>query len=200
MIIVNETFKEKITRYVLIFMFICITIIALIYRQEKLAIRESSHPPHAIVLHNSIDENDNPVVLLYEHKNNQHTLGIYEIEKQNRYKFNSRNIVNLNYAVEQLSLDENENGFWANSNGKWQYFDMSLQKVKRDSDTLSNRNPYKVPFTFNKEGAAIKFNDTQSISLNNGEVPQELHKLSEDGLSWLVLTDTGVKIATVKVE
>ncbi len=195
----KETFKEKITRYILIVFFVCITIFAFIYRQEKLTIRESTHSPQAIVLHTSIDENDNPVVLLYEHKNNQHTLGIYEIEQQNRYKFNSRYVVYFDNAVEQLSLDQNEDGIWVKSNGESQYFNMSLQEEKGNLETLTTSTPSKVPFTYNKEKATIIFNDTQSISLNEEEVPRELHALSEDGSSWLVLTDKGVKIATLIV-
>lgn len=167
------------------------------YRQEKLTIRESTYPPHAIVLHASIDENDNPVVLLYEHKNKQHILGIYEIEVNNRYKFNSRYVVHLDQAVEQLSLDENTDGFWANSDGKWLYFNMSLQEEKRDPKIASMRNPSEIPFTFNKEKTTIIFNDAQSLPLEMEEVPRKLYALSENDFTFLFLTDKEVKIASI---
>lgn len=196
----TETFKEKITRYVLVVIFVAITMVAFIYRQEKLTIQESAHHPHAIVLHTSIDENDNPVVLLYEQKNKHHILGVYEIEKRNRYKFNSRHVVYLDAAVDQLLLDQNENGFWVKSNKKWLFFNTNLQEEHRDFDEKRVRNPVITPFTFNEEKSTIMLNNKQTISLHSDDVPRELHMLSDDGSSWLVLTDKEVKIATIANE
>lgn len=194
---VNETKKEKMLRYLLIVFFIMLVLFGFSFRQEQLPISESTHPPQAIVLHASIYEKENPVIVLYEHKNDQHTLGIYEINKDDHYKFTAKYAVKLSFPIEQLSLDISTNGFWAKSHEEWLYFNPSLQEEERNINTINKNNPYITPFIFRKDEATIVSNEKQSISLNKGETPVELHALSNDQQLWLIVTEKNIKIATI---
>lgn len=194
----NETLKEKSLRFLLIGFFILITIVAFLYRQDKQSNKEFGGPPLVLVLQPSLQTVDNPVVGLYEYKNNQHVLGIYEIERANHYKFTAKHVIELDDAPEQLNPDKSRKGIWAQLNGEWSYFNASLQLEKRSSKMRNSNMQYEIPFTFNENESAIIINDTQSITLKDGEIPRQLHSLSVNQLTWLIVTDNGVNIATIE--
>jgi len=196
---VIETRKEKVVRFLLIGFFIIIVILAFSYRQEKMQISGIPNSLQAIVLHASIAENDNPVVILYENKNKQNILGMYEVEKDNQFKFKTMHAMKLNFTVEKISSDIAESGFWVFNSEKWLYFNNNLQEERR-SIKMMNESSYKTQFTFNKADAKIVVNENQFINIDEGETPFELHSLSEEHQLWLVLTDKGVKIAKIDVE
>ncbi|MBS4191643.1 hypothetical protein KHA94_15745 [Bacillus sp. FJAT-49705] len=198
----NETTKEKFIRFVLIGFFILVTIFAFIYRYDRQsAQKEEPQQPLAIVLKPSVHATDDPIVALYENKNNEHILAIYKIDRMDRFKFRTLHAIKLKSAPTQLSPDRKESGIWALIDGKWLYFNSSLKEEKRHVQNRSLYSPYETQYEFDKSKSLIKINNNQSISLNAGTShPVGLHSLSEDGLLWLVLTKTSIKIAAIETK
>ncbi|QED48953.1 hypothetical protein [Cytobacillus dafuensis] len=198
----NETSKERFIRFVLIGFFMLVTIFAFIYRYDtQLTQKEEQQQPLAIVLKPSVQATDDPIVALYENKNNEHILAIYQIDRSDRFKFRTLHAKKLKSAPTQLSPDRKEIGIWALIDGKWVYFNSSLKEEKRHVQNRSLYSPYETQYEFDKSKSLIKINDNQSISLDAGTSPSVgVHSLSEDGLLWLVLTNVSVKIATIETE
>lgn len=197
----NETKKEKLIRFVLIGFFILITIYAFFFRYDKQPEKIETHDPAAIVLKTGPDQNDDPIIALYEYKNNKHMLVVYKIERNNRYKFKTVHALELNNAPVLLSSDRIETGIWVHVNKKWIYYSEDLEIETRDTKYRNVDSPYKASFIFNKGTSKIVINENQSINWENSlGNPVEIHALTNDGLLWLVLTETGISIVTTETK
>lgn len=194
----KESLKEKRIRFVLIGFFIFVVIGAFLYRYEIRETQEMDEsPPLALILKESKDINDNPIIALYEYKNGKHILAVYEIERKNRYKFNAKHVIELNEAPEQISPDRAEEGIWVKANNKWKYFSSSLQEVDRVPKNRVTDTSSKTPYSFDDKKAILTINSNHSIVLEEGEKPTGLFSLAEDRSIWLVLTERNIKIAAI---
>lgn len=196
----NETRKEKFIRFMLIGFFMFVTVYAFFLRYDKQPEIEDSDPI-ALVLKTSSSQTDDPIVALYENKNNDHILAVYKIERNNRYKFKTLHRIKLNNKLDQLFPDRFENGIWAHIDRKWIYLSESLKTVSRDPKYKGHDSQFKAAFVYNTDTSKILINNNQSINWDKGlGFPIEIHALTNDGLLWLVLTKAGISIGTVETK
>lgn len=188
----KETLKEKRIRFMLIGFFVLITVSAFFIRQEK--VQHEWHAPRAAVLHESIDEQDHAIVALYEYKEKQHVLGIYEMDRTNQYKFNAITVLSLDKSPDELRPDKKGMGVWVLAGDKWSYYTKQLE-LKKKALKAENVVDDKEPFVFDQNNSAIILKSGQSIALSEKEHPIEVHALSADSSLLLIVTDEGIKIA-----
>ncbi|TCJ04629.1 hypothetical protein [Cytobacillus praedii] len=197
----KESLKEKRIRLVLIGFFIFLVICGFLYRFEirenQDLVKDKDHSPLALVLKKSEDINDNPVIVLYEYRNSKHIIATYEIERTNRYKFNTLHVIELKEAPEQISPDRTNEGIWVKANRKWTYYSQSLREEERTPKYRKTNSSSDSPYSFDDKTAILTINSDLSIVLEKGEKPTGLFSLSYDGSVWLVVTKRNIKIAAI---
>ncbi|MDZ5472536.1 hypothetical protein SM124_12320 [Bacillus sp. 31A1R] len=198
-----ESKKEKRIRFFLVLFFISLTGIGFFYKYNGFNSanqKKETYKPQSLVIHKSTNEKDNPIVILYEYKQNQHILALYEIEMNNAFKFKTLEAVTLKLAPEKLAYDKEGQGIWANLNGDWVYFNRKLETVESSNKArISSQNiPFTVDLDENKK--VIHLPGTHQIEIGKQESVFEVQSLSENHELWLVLTDMGVKISTIETK
>ncbi|KOP83753.1 hypothetical protein ACFFHH_11175 [Cytobacillus solani] len=193
----KESLKEKRIRFVLIGFFVFLVICGFLYRFEMRETRDNDYSPLALVLKKSADMNDNPNIVLYEYKNSKHILAAYEIERMNRYKFNTLHVIELEEAPEQISPDRTAEGIWVKANRKWTYYSQSLHEEDRPPENRITDSSSGTPYSYDDKKAILTINNNHSIVLEKGEKPTGLLSLSYDGSVWLVITERNIKIAAI---
>ncbi|WP_144543613.1 hypothetical protein [Cytobacillus oceanisediminis] len=184
----NETRKEKRLRFFLILVFISIAA-AGFYMQ----LVPETNDPKVLVLRQSSDEGS-PRIAVYEYKNGEHLMAVYEVERTSPFKFKTFYASALSQAPEELAPDREGNGFWVKTGNGWSYFAGNLQQAKRDEGFRMASSPYQIECSANGQTLYIKNN---TINLPSGTKAKEIHSLSEDGLLWLILTEEDIKIAQI---
>lgn len=195
-----ESKREKLIRFFLIGFFICLTASIFLYKYKGSPTVETTPLPKAVVLHKSVSEHDNPLVALYEYKQGKHVLAIYEIERNNLFRFKSIHAISLKNPPLQLALDELEGGVWVEWSEDWVYYNSYLEKESRSTET-KNIN-LGVPFIteMNESEKVLTFLQSKRIIISKQETPYSIHSLSVDDSLWLLLTDKGVKISIVETK
>lgn len=197
----NETKKEKRTRFVLIGFFILVTMNAFIIRNENLPAQIGTHPPIALVMKQSVDRTDDPVVALYEFKNSEHVLAFYKIERNNNYKFKTLHAIKLKNAPDQLLPDSQGKGVWVHQKEKWRYFSDRLMPINRDLKYKELNNPYEATFKINKADSKVLINNNYTISLNKSSIPPlGIYSLSRDHSLWLIITNKHINIGLIETK
>lgn len=191
----NETIKEKRVRFLLIGFFVLIILFAFLYRNEKQPKEVIPSTPLVLTLQQSKSVEDNPVVAMYEYKNTQHILAIYEIDRNDRYRFEAKYAIQLEEPPGQLAPDSSGKGIWVDFNGDWSYFSESLEKRNREIERKLGNSTFESLFNYDETKSMITIGSGQSINLENGEKPIGLHSLAKDGSLWLVHTKTGIIMA-----
>ncbi|MBP2241427.1 hypothetical protein J2Z40_001990 [Cytobacillus eiseniae] len=192
----KESSKEKRVRLILIGFFMFITVCAFLYRANLTPLDEE-FLPQVVVLQQSESVDENPIVALYEYKNDQHVLAIYEIEQSNRYQFKTIQAIELQAAPEQMKPDLSGKGIWLNVKGDWQFYTQNLITKTRDIAQMSSKSPFEVSFHYNDKNSTIQIDSQPFISMDEEESPTELHMLAKDQSLWLITMEKGVKIAVV---
>lgn len=197
----NETKKEKRIRFVLVVFFILVTMYALIIRNEDLPAQTDSYPPLALVMKQSVDSTDDPVVALYEFKNSEHVLAFFKIERNNNYKFKTLHAIKLKSAPDQLLPDSHGKGVWLHLGEKWQYFSDRLMAENRDLGYKELKSPYEATFKINKADSKVLINNNYTISLNKGSMPPiGIYSLSKDNSIWLIITKEYINIGLIETK
>lgn len=192
----KETKKEKTIRYLLIIFIAIIIIAAFSYRNKNFfpqITTGETNAPLAVVLKKGTDA-DNPLVALYEQKDDKHLLAIYEIQINNHYFFKTLKAVKLRHPLEAIATDESATGIWIKMSGKWHYLNEWLQEEDRSQET---KNPnkkmnYSIKEVKNKKQFILP--DGKTVLLHMEEEVKEVHPLTKTNDRWLVITESGVKV------
>jgi hypothetical protein len=191
----EETRKEKRLRYLLILFFVSITAGAFFFKYSDMSKGDENHTPLAVVLQESTGDNENPIVVMYNFQQNQHTLAQYEIKRNADFRFVALDAVKLKQAPSEMVLDK-DTGVWVKVSDKWHYFDRYLQQQER-SEELIGKSTY-VPFTIEKDNDDIwmMIEGMRKMKMDLNEKVSEVHPLSNNRDLWLLVTESGAKIST----
>ncbi|MBY0124111.1 hypothetical protein [Bacillus sp. S/N-304-OC-R1] len=197
----NETKKEKSIRLILIVFFILVTMFAFIIRNHNQPVKSYKYQPIALVIKQSADGTDDPVVALYEFKNSEHVLAFFKVERNNNYKFKTLHAIKLKGAPDQLLPDRGEKGVWVHLGNKWQYFSERLEIKSRDTQFKKSKSPYEATFKIIEEASKVLINNNHTISLkNSSNPPTGIYSLSKDDSLWLIITKKNVGIGLVETK
>lgn len=196
MVKLRETRKERRVRFLLLFICISFTIGALYYKYSKQ--REIISPPLVTVLHQSLDKEDNPIIVLAKKQENNYILAEYEVQIDDNYLFKTRKAVTLDGKPTMISLDKESIGIWVEIEGKWNYFTSDFELATR-STVYRERNSVEQSnlTTIKKDGRTIVQLGDKQLDVGEREIYQ-LFPLSKDGSLWLVITDQEIIISTMK--
>ncbi|MGI8383038.1 hypothetical protein [Robertmurraya sp. P23] len=191
----RETRKERRVRILLLFICISFTIGALYYKYSKQ--REIISPPLVTVLHQSLDKEDNPIIVLAKKQENNYILAEYEIQLDDNYLFKTRKAVTLNGKPTLISLDQERIGVWVKIDGLWKYFTSDLKQATRSPEYRERKSVEQSNLIGKKEDGRtmVQWGDKQ-FDVGERKIKQ-LFSLSTDGSLWLVITDQEIIISTM---
>lgn len=193
MITVVETKQEKRLRILLIIFFVSLTAGAFFYRYREPVVEMREATPLAAVINKSTSRYDNPIVVLYQQKDDKHILAQYEVERNNQFQFKTLTAVELKKAPTELYKDT-ERGVWVKISDTWHYFNEAFELEQRKEPEQFH--PTSIPF---KEEDAEKSRQLmvldEIVHLESDERVMEAHPLSRDEHIFLLITNKGVKIA-----
>jgi hypothetical protein len=193
---VRETRKERRVRFLLLFICISFTIGALYYKYSKQ--REIISPPLVTVLHQSLDKEDNPIIVLAKKQENNYILAEYEVQIDDNYLFKTRKAVTLDGKPTMISLDKESIGIWVKIEGKWNYFTSDFEVATRSTEYRERNSVEQSNLTtIKKDGRTIVQLGDKQLDVGEREIHQ-LFPLSKDGSLWLVITDQEIIISTMK--
>ncbi len=191
----RETKKEKHVRLFLALAFAGVALAAMYFQYLKPVSGTGS--PLALVIREGNAE-DNPLVVLYDEKKQDHVLALYEVEKDNDFKFRLIKSALLEHAPEKLAADRDSAGFWAVLDGDWVYLDRDLEVRDRKPglrDTItSDGEPFEVRKTSNH--TVLETEGQYEVAFNEAGRPESVHALTADHSSWLIMLDGGLRIAS----
>jgi hypothetical protein len=188
MVLMNETRIEKRLRFFKILVFISIAAAGFHMQQVP-----ETNGPIVLVLQQS-SNGGSPRVAVYEYKNGEHLLAVFEVERTRPFKFKTLYAAELSLAPEELAPDREGNGFWVKTGKGWRYFAGNLQQADRDEGFRMASSPYQIEDSADGQTLHIKNN---TINLPSGTKAKEIHSLSEDGLLWLMLAEEDIKIVQI---
>jgi hypothetical protein len=193
---VRETRKERRVRYLLLFICISFTIGALYYKYSKQ--RVLINPPLVTVLHQSLNKEDNPIIVLAKKQENNYILAEYEVQIEENYLFQTRRAITLDGKPTMISLDKERKGVWVEIDGQWNYFTSDFELATRSTE-YRDRNtgePSNLT-TITEDGRAIVQLGDKQLDVGESRINQ-LFSLSKDGSLWLVITDQEIIISTTE--
>lgn len=190
-----ETKKEKRLRYLLILIFVGITVSALFYKYNGESEINKDNIPIAIVAHKSTGDNDNPVVVMYHYQDGQHILAQYEIDRNANFRFKTLDAVKLKQSPSELILDQ-EKGFWIKVSDKWEYFDRTLQQQERSTKFIGDSTHISFTIEEDKKEKWLVLEDKRRVKIDSIENVIQVHSLSNKKDLLLLITDLGAKIST----
>lgn len=196
MVKVRETRKERRVRFVLLFICISFTIGALYYKYSNQ--REIINPPLVTVLHQSLDKEDNPIIVLAKKQENNYILAEYEVQLDDNYLFKTRKAVTLDGKPTMISLDKESVGVWLKIDGQWNYFTSELEQATRSREYRERKSVERFNLiTIKEDGRTIVQLGDKQLDVGKRNINQ-LFPLSKDGSLWLVITDQEIIISTLK--
>lgn len=179
----DETRKARQFRLILIFLCISVTVFAFLYRQSnEITVQNDTVTPLYLVLEQSESKKDNPKVAIYNKKNQEPVLALYEVELDNKHKFTALEAATLKGIPEKLSNDESNVGLWVYINGKWIYLDESLEVSNKDQSFKKENPLFEIELTAEME-KVLKEKGIQD--------PISIHSLTADQTLWLVVQKNG---------
>lgn len=191
----RETKKEKNVRLFLALAFAVVALAAMYFQYFKPVSGTGS--PLALVIKEGTAVGD-PLVVLYDEKKEDHVLALYEVEKDNDFKFRLIKSAPLENAPEQLAVDRDGAGFWAELDGDWVYLDRDLEVRDREpglrGTITSDGEPFEVRKTSNH--TVLETEGQYEVAFNEAGRPESIHALTADHSSWLILLDGGLRIAS----
>lgn len=201
----NETKKEKQLRYTLLVIAISLTIGAF-YMQTKTITgsRDVEVEISAVILHESNNREDNPLLALYNKQQKKHVVTIYEIERDNDYHFLSKETVELKQAPTELARDKSGHGVWMRQKDKWIYYNGQLEAEANDPLNKVEGQGQGISFATERVDINLYVTITEGIHRNRQliltekEEPISLYSLTSEGTVWLALFKEEVKIIAAK--
>ncbi|MGD6879472.1 hypothetical protein [Bacillus infantis] len=191
----RETKKEKHVRLFLALAFAGVALAAMYFQYLKPVSGTGS--PLALVIREGNAE-DNPLVVLYDEKKQDHVLALYEVEKDNDFKFRLIKSALLENAPGKLAADRDGAGFWAVLDGDWVYLDRDLEVRDRKpglrGTITSDGEPFEVRKTSNH--TVLETEGQYEVAFNEAGRPESVHALTADHSSWLIMLDGGLRIAS----
>ncbi len=196
MVKVRETRKERRVRFLLLFICISFTIGALYYKYSKQ--REVINPPLVTVLHQSLDKEDYPIIVLAKKQDNNYILAEYEVQIDNNYLFKTRKAATLDGKPTMISLDKESKGVWVKMDGQWNYFTSDLEQATRSPEYRERKSVEQSNLIEKiEDGRTIVQLGDKQLDVGKRKINQ-LFSLSKDGSMWLVITDQKIIISTLK--
>jgi hypothetical protein len=194
----RETQKEKRIRVLLAFVFAGVALAAMYV--QYLRPGGGTESPLALVLKEGSSESRDPLVVLFDEKKQDHVLALYEVERDDDFKFRLIKSASLESAPEKLARDRNGAGVWAEVDGSWIYLNRDLEMEDRNTDLRSSRTSDGEAFEVRKTSnrTVLEAEGSYEIAFNENEAdrPESLHALTADHSSWLILLDGGVRVAS----
>lgn len=189
----RETMHEKRIRFLIIIFILLAVAAAFYWRHQQMITRKGAETafPLAVVIHKSEGKLDHPLVAVYQYKDGEHLVAVYEIDVEEDYLFKTVAAAKLRKAPEALAADSGEKGVWMKFSGKWRYFNDSLKEKKRSDKR--RRSGELVQFTAeeNRDGTTIVIPGTGSrFQLNTREKVLAVHSLAFDKSLYLALTES----------
>lgn len=195
MVKVRETRKERRLRFLLLFICISFTIGALYYKYSKQIL--IINPPLVTVLHQSLDKEDKPIIVIAKKQENNYILAEYEVQIDNNYLFKTRKAVTLDGKPTMISLDQESAGVWLKIDGQWNYFTSDLEPATRSIE-YKERKSVEQSFLIEKKEDGRKIVQLGDKQLDVGERKvNQLFSLSKNGSLWLVISDQELIILTL---
>jgi len=193
---VRETRKERRVRFLLLFICISFTIGALYYKYSKQ--REIINPPLVTVLHQSLDKEDYPIIVLAKKQENKYILAEYEVRIDDNYLFKTRKAVTLDGKPTLISLDKESVGVWVEIDGRWKYFTSDFELATRSPEFRERNSVEQSNWIEIQENGhtMVQLGDKQ-LDVGESKINQ-LFSLSKDGSLWLVITEKEIIISTMK--
>jgi hypothetical protein len=193
---VRETRKERRVRFLLIFICISFTIGSLYYKYSKQ--REIINPPLVTVLHQSLDKEDYPIIVLAKKQENKYILAEYEVRIDDNYLFKTRKAVTLDGKPTLISLDKESVGVWVEIDGRWKYFTSDFELATRSPEFRERNSVEQSNWIEIQENGhtMVQLGDKQ-LDVGESKINQ-LFSLSKDGSLWLVITEKEIIISTMK--
>lgn len=186
----EESKKEKLIRVFFIFFFAGIALLGFFLKYY--AYPNSTFKKMAIVLKESSGSNADPLVVIYEIKDNKHFLVLFKIDVSDSYKFRALKSIEVDHPIEKLGKD-NETGFWAKIDGNWLYFSNKLEQKPRP---ISYKSEMKSGTFKEKEAGGQKsiILDGMEIPWTSGDKVMEAHSISIDRNLWMIVTEKEVQV------
>ncbi|WP_157077308.1 hypothetical protein [Robertmurraya korlensis] len=189
-----ETRKERRMRSLLLFICIGFTIGALYYKYNNQ--KEISNPPLVTVLHQSLDKEDNPIIVLAKKQENNYILAEYEVQLNNNYLFKTMKAATLEGKPTKLSLDKESEGIWVEIDDEWNYFTSDFELAIRSPKYRERTSAEQSNIIVREErGRTIVQVEDKQLDLGERKIKQ-LYPLATDGSLWLVVTDQEIIIST----
>lgn len=199
-----ETVKERRVRIVLIAFFLLIALAGLLYRQSRSTIytNQPSPKPQATVVKQGDRYDQNPIVALYEERDKQNILALYEVEQNDSFRFRTLQVTTLNDIPEALAPDKEDKGVWVKLKGEWNYYNERLQKKERKETNKVNHPHSKASFKTNLRDKQIELqvNSKRVAVLEQIDHPLAVYFLTEDQSLLLIVHQNGVKISIIETK
>lgn len=186
--------KSNFVRLFFIFLFVTITVFAVFTRQETMNDKQKL-PIQLIVLKQSSNMNDHPLVAMYQYFNHKHVLAIYEVLQNDKYKFRAINSVEIDKTPTLLTNDKFSHGIWVKLGNNWEYFDENLLRKSRDTSYISSLPKYSTESQFDEQNHTISIpHGKQFLTFKENERPIKIFQLDENNQYFLVLYRNDVKV------
>jgi hypothetical protein len=160
--------------------------------------REIINPPLVTVLHQSLDKEDYPIIVLAKKQENKYILAEYEVRIDDNYLFKTRKAVTLDGKPTLISLDKESVGVWVEIDGRWKYFTSDFELATRSPEFRERNSVEQSNWIEIQENGhtMVQLGDKQ-LDVGESKINQ-LFSLSKDGSLWLVITEKEIIISTMK--
>lgn len=199
-----ETVKERRVRIILIAFFLLIALAGLFYRQSRSTINtnQPSPKPQATVVKQGDRYDQNPIVALYEQRDRQNILALYEVEQNDSFRFRTLQATTLNDVPEALAPDKDHNGVWVKLKGEWTYYNERLQQKERKETSRVNHSYAKASFktSLRNKRIELQVNSKRVAVLEQIDRPLAVYFLTEDQSLLLIVYRNGVKISIIETK
>lgn len=195
MIPLDETKRERRLRFSLIIIIIALVIFVFFLRSNKIETNNEQQQtsPIVAVVQNSDEQNENPSVAVYEYKDGQHVLALYEIQRNNDFFFKTIAAAELKEPPEELIPDSEGKGVWIKISRKWHYFNHALEEEHRAEKTRETVEETDF-HTVKNENEMILTIENADYNLGPREKVISVFSLSANENLWLAVTDSELKI------
>ncbi|WP_062355056.1 hypothetical protein [Bacillus kwashiorkori] len=189
-----ESFKDKITRYS--FIIIAIGLVIAGFSLQK-GSNNNSVEKTAIVIHESNDINDKPLVAILSYDHKKYMLKLFQVDRLDSNKFHLINEISQAEKPLEMRKDKETNGLWLHFNKKWVYFNEYLEEETRDKKyRLDHRNNR---INWEKENNLITLtsltdDSIYSFPINENDKVHFIAPLAKDNSLWLAIINNEVKV------
>jgi len=162
-------------------------------RHEKL--RENvEFPIQLIVLKQSQNDEENPIVAMYQFVNKQHVLSIYNVLLNERYKFKALHSIVLKDKPLQL-INDIGNGLWIKTKQEWLNYDEQLRLTNKNRDLKLYSPKYTLKFQYHEKDQSLTvFTHENTFNFKEAKSPNQVFQLSYNDNLLLAVFEDKVKI------